>query len=556
MAKQLPITTEVTPAQPMAVGGGLEGAERTSRETFRWSPAIISPDRQINPSKEMADARSLDSVQNDGFAFGAVNTHRDSIVGSQFRLNAQPNLDILGADETWAEEFQTYVESRFNLLGDSEECWFDASGKLTFTGMVRLVTVGEIITGEVLGTVEWLRGALRPFKTAIQLISPSRLSNPNDVPDERYLRRGIKTDLYGRALGYHIRASHPTDFYNDLETARWIYVPARKPWGRRQVIHIHQPMRPDQSRGISDMVAALKNMKMTRQFRDITLQNAVVNATYAAAIESELPKEVVFGALGAGQPGFGEVLGSFMQALGDYVGNSDNLKIDGVKIPHLFPGTKLNLQPVGTPGGVGTAFEESLLRHTAATLGLSYEQFARDYSKTNYSSARASMAETEKHMASRKRAVAERFANMVYALWMEEEVNAGRVPMPAGKTAAEVFYDPVMREALLNCTWIGASRGQIDEKKETESAIMRIENNLSTLEKECARLGDDYRQILRQRLREKKLMESMGLEMAGTAKKTAAAPAAQDSTNDNGGNNSDDGDDNSDDGEDTGAQDV
>ena len=554
MSKNLPITTEVTPVQPKAIGGGLEGAEHTTRETFRWSPAIISPDRQINPAKEMADARALDSVQNDGFAMGAVNTHRDSIVGSQFRLNAQPNTDILGADEAWTEEFQTYVESRFNLLGDSEECWFDAAGKLTFTGMVRLVTMGEILTGEVLGTVEWLRGALRPFKTAIQLISPSRLSNPNDVPDDRFLRRGIKCDVYGRALGYHIRASHPTDFYNDLETARWIYVPSRKPWGRRQVIHIHQPMRPDQSRGVSDMVSVLKNMRMTKQFREITLQNAVVNATYAAAIESELPKEVVFGALGAGQPGFGEVLGSFMTALGEYVGDSNNLKIDGVKIPHLFPGTKLNLQPVGTPGGVGTAFEESLLRHTAAALGLSYEQFARDYSKTNYSSARASMAETEKHMSSRKRAVAERFANMVYALWMEEEVNAGRIPMPAGKTAAEVFYDPVLREALLNCTWIGASRGQIDEKKETESAIMRITNNLSTLEKECARLGDDYRQILRQRLREKKLMESMGLEMAGVAKK---APAAAKQSTDSGDDTEDESTDNTNgDDNDTGEEDV
>lgn len=551
MAKQSPSVTEVVPVQPKAIGGGLEGAEHTTRETFRWSPAIISPDRQINPAKEMADARALDSVQNDGFAMGAVNTHRDSIVGSQFRLNAQPNIDILGADEEWAEEFQTAVESRFNLLGDSEECWFDAAGKLTFTGMVRLVTVGEILTGEVLGTVEWLRGALRPFKTAIQLISPSRLSNPNDVPDERNLRRGIKTDLYGRALGYHIRASHPTDYYNDLETSRWIYVPARKPWGRRQVIHIHQPMRPDQSRGVSDMVAVLKNMRMTKQFREITLQNAVVNATYAAAIESELPKEVVFGAMGAGQPGFGEVLGSFMGALTQYVGESGNLKIDGVKIPHLFPGTKLNLQPVGTPGGVGTAFEESLLRHTAASLGLSYEQFARDYSKTNYSSARASMAETEKHMASRKRAVAERFANMVYALWMEEEINAGRVPLPAGKSAAEVFYDPVMREALLACTWIGASRGQIDEKKETESAIMRIENNLSTLEKECARLGDDYRQILRQRFREKKLMESLGLEMAGSKK---SAPAAQNETSDD--NDQNDNPDNPDDNDQNGTDDT
>lgn len=159
------------------------------------------------------------------------------------------------------------------------------------------------------------------------------------------------------------------------------------------------------------------------------------------------------------------------------------------------------------------------------------------------------MAETEKHMSSRKRAVAERFANMVYALWMEEEVNAGRIPMPAGKTAAEVFYDPVLREALLNCTWIGASRGQIDEKKETESAIMRITNNLSTLEKECARLGDDYRQILRQRLREKKLMESMGLEMAGIAKKAPAAKGSTDTEDDTTDNTN--GDDN-----DTGEEDV
>jgi lambda family phage portal protein len=527
MAKT-PITTEMVPVEQKAIGGGLEGAERTTRETFNWAPAVISPDRQINPNKEMADARSLDSVQNDGFAMGAVGTHRDSIVGSQFRLNAQPNIDVLGADEGWLEEFQRQTESRFNLMAQSEECWFDASGRNTFTNMVRLAVVGEILTGEVLATAEWLRSTLRPFSTAIQMVSPSRLSNPDNTSDTRYLRRGVAIDRFGRPLGYHIRASHPTDFYNDMEVNRWIYVPARKPWGRRQVLHIIQQMRPDQTRGISDMVAVLKNMRMTKKFRDVTLQNAVVNASYAAAVESELPREVVFGALGAGQPGFADMLSTFMTALNQYVSASDNIAIDGVKIPHLFPGTKLNLKPMGTPGGIGTDFEESLLRHTAATLGLSYEQFAKDYSKTNYSSARASMGETEKHMAARKKAVADRFASMVYALWFEEELNAGNIPMPSGKTA-EIFYDPVMREALLNHSWIGAGRGQIDEKKETESAILRIQNNLSTLEAECARLGQDYRHILRQRAREQKMLKE--LDLMPPAPQQMGQNAAQDSTN-------------------------
>lgn len=507
------------PGPTKAVGGGMEGAERTSRETFKWNPAVIHPDLQINAVKEMADARARDSVQNDGYAMGVVHTHKDSIVGSQYLLNAQPNIDVLGATDEWAEEFQRMVEARFNLMAESEECWFDASGVNTFTGLIRLAVGGFVMTGEVVGTAEWLRDARRPFHTAIQMVSPSRLCNPDMKWDDKFLRRGVQRDMFGKAQGYWFKLTHPGSFFMMPEDEnRWVYVPATKPWGRKQVIHILEQLQPDQTRGVADMVSVLKQMRMTKKFQEVTLQNAVVNASYAAAIESELPREVVFGSMGAGQQGFGEMLGGYMTALEQYVGGSNNIAIDGVKMPHLFPGTKLNLKPMGTPGGVGTDFEESLLRHTAAALGLSYEQFSRDYSKTNYSSARASMGETWKFMQGRKKMVADRMAKMIYVLWLEEEINAGRVPLPPGK-GPEIFYDPVMREALTACDWIGASRGQIDELKETQSAVMRINSGLSTYEMECARLGQDYRRLFRQRQRENKLMESMGLSFDKEAKK-------------------------------------
>ena len=107
-------TVDASPAKP-AAGGGLEGAERNTRATFNWNPAIISPDQQIARDKDMADARAQDMVQNDGYAFGAVAIHRDSIVGSQYKLNAKPNSLVLGAPDGWAEEFQSIVESRFNM---------------------------------------------------------------------------------------------------------------------------------------------------------------------------------------------------------------------------------------------------------------------------------------------------------------------------------------------------------------------------------------------------------------------------------------------------------
>lgn len=503
-----------------SVGGGLDGAERTSRELFRWNPSVISPDQQINPVKDMADARARDSVQNDGYAMGAIYTHRDSIVGGQFRLNAQPDYETLGADEAWSEEFQRIVEARFNLMADSPRNWLDASGANNFTGLVRLAVGGFLMTGEVLATAEWIKGKGRPCSTAVQMVSPHRLSNPDGRSDDRFLRRGVKRDFYGRAEGYWFRSAMASEIF-DERAWQWRYVPATKSWGREQVIHIIEQLQPGQTRGVADMVSVLKQMRMTKKFQDVTLQNAVVNATYAAAIESDLPKEMVFGAMGAGQGGFSDMLGQYMGALSKYVGGTDNISIDGVKMPHLFPGTKLALKPMGTPGGVGTGFEESLLRHVAAALGLSYEQFSRDYSKTNYSSARASMTETWKFMQSRKKIVADRFATTIYSLWLEEEINAGNIPLPPGK-GPESFYDPIFREAYSACDWIGASRGQIDEMKETQAAILRIKSGLSTYEKEAARLGEDFRRIFRQRAREERMMGELGLSFDTDPQKPGA----------------------------------
>src|SRR5690606_32135928 len=62
-------------------------------------------------------------------------------------------------------------------------------------------------------------------------------------------------------------------------------------------------------------------------------------------------------------------------------------------------------------------------------------------------------------------------------------------------------------EAITQCEWIGASRGQIDELKETQAAVLRLKHNLSTYEQERARLGGDWRSDLRQIAREKALFE-------------------------------------------------
>ena len=503
-----------------AVSGGYDGAARTSRELASWSPSMRSPDLDLNHDKPLIDARARDMVRNDGYAMGAMATHRDSIVGGQYVLNAQPDWKALGATEEWAEQFQEIVEAKFSLWAESHECWPDAGRRNTFTGLVRLAVGMSVLSGEVLSSVEWLRSsaARRPYNTAIQMVDPDRLSNPDGRADDRYLRRGVAQDRFGAPIGFWFRSSHPSERWLDGSQFSWRYVPARKPWGRLQVIHIYEQMRPDQSRGVADMVSALKQMRMTSKYQDIVLQNAVLNATYAATIESELPGEVIWEQLGAG--GTSDAVGNYLSQLAEYSGGSRALQIDGIKIPHLFPGTKLNIQNAGQPGGVGTGFEESLLRKIAAGLGVSYEEFSRDYSKSNYSSARASMLHTWKSMQAKKKMVADRFATLVYALWLEEAINAGEIPLPEG-AGPSFFYDGLNKEALTRCEWIGASRGQIDELKETQAAVLRINSGLSTYEDEIARTGKDFRRVFAQRKREEAMKKEMGLVFNGEATKPA-----------------------------------
>jgi len=505
----------------MAFGGGLEGAERTKRETRLWSPAMVSPDRAINPGKRLADARGKDMVMNDGYTQGAVRIQKDSIVGASYRLNAKPDHRvILGSDtdygKGWAEEFASVAEARFNLASESEDGWFDASGQLTFTGMLRLWVGAFCYTGEMIGTAEWEDSdPSRPFKTSFQMISPDRLCNRDGLPDGydprsgAKLSRGVEMDRKNRPVRFHIRRGYEAD-YDVREIDTWDVIEARKPWGRRQVLFVRDPNLIDQTRGISEMVAALAHSNMTKTYSELILQRAVVEASYAASVESEMPSADVIAALGGGETGYMNAVGQYLSMLQEFLGASENIAVDGVKMPHFFPGTKMNIQPLTSTAGIGSDFEDSLIRKLAATFGVGFSEMSRNFSKFNYSGIKAEMALIERTMNSKKKFGADRMATQAYQLWCEEEIGQGNLPLPRGRNRTD-FYRPLMKDAYTRCAWIASGRGQVDELKETQAAMLRIKSGLSTYEKEASKLGEDWRELAAQRAKEEKVFVDLNL---------------------------------------------
>ena len=133
------------------------------------------------------------------------------------------------------------------------------------------------------------------------------------------------------------------------------------------------------------------------------------------------------------------------------------------------------------------------------------------------------MTTSGRFMASRKRHVADRFASEVYSLHLEEDMASGLVPLPSG-VGRDVFYQPLLKEALCFAGWIGSGTGQVDELKETEAALLRIKGGLSTYEREISKLGGDWREIFDQRAREDGVIEAKSLVFG------ADAPTSKDQT--------------------------
>jgi lambda family phage portal protein len=542
------VTVPAVPAGDLAMGP-FEAADRLDSSIALWSSPLKSIDAEILPEKPVIDGRARDMLRNDAYIQGGSNLHKDNIVGSHYLLNSRPSSKVvLGAvDDVWEDEFQSEVEEKWELYSDSSDNWIDATRSNNFTQLVRLGVGVHFAAGEMLSTVEYIKDDGSPFNTAIQFVDLDRLSTSPLSRNDADVREGIRFNKRGAPVAYQIRTQHPSDYgpmFGTLgyQLPQWKEVALRKPWGRLQVIHLFETLRPDQSRGLTDLVTALKATKIGHTWRDLNVQHAVTQAMYAAAITSELPSEQVFSALGGGaltadktQELVTNYATGYLSSVAQYAGTNRGLQIDGVKIPHLYPGTKLELLSPGK-SGLQPEFESSLLRYIAASMGVSYEQLSRDYTKTNYSSARAAMNETWKFMQARKKMIADKFATICYRLWLEEAINKNEISAIPKRRAGILYTNDRLNlkfDAISKCDWIGASRGQIDEYKETQAAVLRITSGLSTAEDELARLGKDWRKVYRQLKREMALRETLGLMFTGTDPAVLAAQAATDAAQQN-----------------------
>lgn len=492
-----------------------DAADTFSDQMADWQPALWSPDNEINIYRDRMVSRIRDMVRNDGWASGTVTRILDNAVGAVFRPIFKPDYRYLrmitgieGFNAEWADEYARYLGAHWRTWAEDEGRWCDMERKLTNSQQLRLLMRHKLIDGDSLVLMHYDTSRLghgrASYATAVQVIDPDRLSNPQQVYDMLNIRGGVEIDDNGAPVAYHVREAHMGDWWSGKKTMTWQRLPRETSWGRPIVIHDYEHERAGQHRGISIFAPVVQRLKMLIKYDQTELESAILNAMFGAFLESPYDPAMVEEALGEN-----DTLGAYQEDRIEFHNDRRISLKGGSRMPILFPGEKITTVNAARPYSNFSVFQDAFLRNITAATGLSTQQITQDWSSVNYSSARAAMLEAWKTLTRRRHEFALGTAQPIATCFVEEIHALGGVPLPEG---APDFLQA--RTAYSNAQWIGPGRGWVDPVAEKEGAILGMDAGMSTLEMEAAEnVGEDYEILLEQRALERNKFVALGLPL-------------------------------------------
>ncbi|WP_295852022.1 phage portal protein [uncultured Xylophilus sp.] len=524
-------TQRLARRQPVAypsagTGTGASGASMASHSgaagndlaMLDWNPLAASADADLLPDLGTLTARSRDLARNNGLMAGGQQTLRDNIVGAVLRLAATPDYRMLGWTREYAREWGNNVEAHFRSWAETTEC--DAGRSLTLLGLTLQALGGAMTNGDAVALPLWLpRPGLR-WNTRLMVVESDRLCTPLPLEHREDIRGGVEMDAYGAPVAYHVLKRHPGDRIGLFGAGagmalEWERIPAFTTWGRARVLHLHDKERSGQSRGKPIVSAVMREFRMAGKYAENELQASLANSLVAAFLESDLDQESAATLFGQ------DPRASWAQS----VGQARNIRqLKGAAVIPLPAGAKMSSFTPGRPNQAFDAFMVNVERRIAAGMNMPYELLMKDFSRTNYSSARAALLEAWRYFHGRRRWLSDYWLRSIYELWLEEAVNSGAIDAPG-------FY--ANRYAYCRARFIFGGRGWVDPVKEAQASALRMEKGISTLEMECAEQGLDYEEVLDQQQLEARMRAERGLPPLSPIQIVPERPArADDETDD------------------------
>ncbi len=429
-----------------------DAAQTTVENVRHWAMADgLSPDAAATPDvRRTLRNRSRYEVANNSYAKGMVLTVAGDCVGTG------PRLQLLTEDN--------------QINRTVEQAFADWAMAVDLSAKLRTMRMAKVTDGESFAVLVNNPRLDHPVKLDLRLIEADQITTPVTAINRPDVIDGIELDRLAQPKAYHLLREHPGAFGIGAGLVTSLRIAAGS------MIHWYRADRPDQHRGVPEITPALPLFAQLRRYTLAVLGAAETAADFAAVLYTDAP------AGGEATP----------------VEPLDVIELEKRMATTLPDGWKLGQVRAEQPATAYSEFKREILGEIGRCLQVPINIITGDSSQHNYASGRLDHQTYMKSLRIEQSHLGRVVMDRVLSAWIAE--------------AALLRAFAVLRVLdRVQHQWFWDGMEHVDPAKEANAQATRLASNTTTLAYEYARQGKDWEAELRQRAKERQLMQELGL---------------------------------------------
>ncbi len=460
-----------------------------TRRTRGWNAPTTSANQAILASLSTLRDRSRAATRNDGYAKGVIDKLVSNIIGTGIKPLSQAE------DPKFRRDIQA-LWLRWTYESD-------ADGLLDFEGQQGQAVRTWLEAGEAFGRIR-LRlpadGLSVPLQ--VQVLEPELCPYQyNMFSSGLKVRAGIEFNLIGSRSAYYFYPSRPE--LDDFDPSQLRRLDAAS------VIHLYDPLRPGQLRGIPHLTQALVNLYELDQYDDATLVRQKLANMFAGFIKR--PADV-----------------GDLAELDTLTGLKADTH-DGKPLASLEPGLMQELDPGeevqwSNPPDAGPGYPDFMrqqLYGVSAATGVPYEVLTGDMRGVNDRVVRVLLNEFRGRVAAWQHSiVAQAFCRPIWRAWMDRVVLSGALAIPR----AEYLRNPERWTAV---KWTPPRVPYIQPVQDIEAQKAAIRSGLTSRSATVSEYGEDAEAIDTEQAIDNQRADALGLTYDTDPRKVSVAGLTQ-----------------------------